>query len=63
MADQDRLLEELRGVLREIDDLTAKVAASASSEDRLALEHSLKQFIERKVAIEEEINQTTGASR
>lgn len=63
MVDQDDLLAELQGVLREIDELTAKVAASDSSDDRLALEHSLKQLVERKVAIEEEIDQATGASR
>lgn len=63
MVDPDALYAELQAVLREIDELQEKVAASTSSEDRLTLEHGLKQLIERKVAIEEEIDQATGASR
>lgn len=63
MVDPDALYAELQAVLREIDEFQEKVAASTSSEDRLALEHGLKQLVERKVAIEEEIDQATGASR
>ncbi|QJP13092.1 hypothetical protein G3545_05170 [Starkeya sp. ORNL1] len=63
MVDPDALYAELQAVLREIDELQEKVGASASSEDRQALEHGLKQLVDRKVAIEEEIDQATGASR
>ncbi|MDF2998281.1 MAG: hypothetical protein K0R27_3918 [Xanthobacteraceae bacterium] len=63
MANQDQLLEDLKAVLAEIGTLEEKVAAATSPDDRTALEHGLKQLVERKVAIEEEINQATGASR
>ncbi len=63
MAGQDQLLEELKAVLAEIETLEEKIAASTSPDDRMALEHGLKQLVERKVALEEEINQATGASR
>lgn len=63
MAAQDRLLRDLQAILQEMDTLEEKIAAAASPHDRMALEHAMKELVERKVAVEEEINLTTGASR
>lgn len=62
MAETDALLEQLRALNAEIEDLEQK-AAAASQEDRQTLEHRVRQLVERRVALEEEINQTSGASR
>lgn len=63
MDDQQLLLKSLRDLMREIEIIQSRIAASATPEDRAALEVELQSLVDRKVAVEEEINQTTGALR
>lgn len=63
MDDQQQLLKSLRDLMREIEIIQSRIAASATPEDRAALEVELQSLVNRKVAVEEEINQTTGALR
>lgn len=63
MTDQHHLLKSLRTLMSEIEDIQSKAATCVAAEERVALEAELQRLINRKVAVEEEINQTTGAFR
>jgi hypothetical protein len=63
MTDQHRLLKSLRTLMNEIEDIQSKAATCVTTEERVAVEAELQSLINRKIAVEEEINQTTGAFR